>query len=80
MEIKEAIKAVRNILNPDSSNWGIEDVVFSDEVTGDKQPSCEDVFDHEYIDQHSGPGEDEIYGVAYFPVGDGTYIKAFYIV
>lgn len=81
MEIKEAIPAVRDILDPDSSNWGIVDVVHGDNVEGElREYASGSVFDHEYVDQHNGPGEDEVYGDAYFHIGGNMYLKAFYIV
>lgn len=49
-----------------------------DKPKGVRQSSDLELFDHEYVDQHSGIGEDDYYGTMYFPLPSGKYLSVDY--
>lgn len=62
----------------DSTAFGISGI--TDQPEGDRQDEYMDTapFDHTYVNQSNGLGEDEYYGTMYFPIGGGKYLGIWY--
>ncbi|MDY6979382.1 MAG: hypothetical protein SV201_05835 [Pseudomonadota bacterium] len=77
-DIQTFIEAVVDHMKHDCTAFGIDGI--TDTPRGDREDDYMDTapYDHTYVYQTSGPGEDEYYGNQYFPIGDGKYLSLWY--
>lgn len=78
--IKEFFESFLELVSENSS-WEIRGLVDPMEVTGTRQESDHDYFDHLWVDQEAGGGitGDDFYGFMYIPIpNEGHYIKIWY--
>lgn len=72
----ELVKKALEYVSESGHSW-LSRIVSSSDVKGERQDSDCDLFDHEFVDQHSS-FEDCFHGTMYLPLSNGEYLEIGY--
>lgn len=76
LTIERIIHEIDAYMNDEGTLLGFPSIV--DKPNGEKQMCEIEIFDHEYVDQHTGFCSDDYFGTMAFPLPSGKYIEISY--